>query len=163
MHTAAFSYIAAHIPAGTRSVLEFGSRNINGTVRDLVPTVRYVGVDIAAGDGVDLVADAATVELDERFDLVVCAEVFEHARNPVCSAMITNAYRHLADGGTVIVTAAGPGRAKHSAIDGGPLQPGEFYRNVKATLLASWLTDAGFTAIDVDTAECDVRATAVKA
>lgn len=164
MHSAALAYINAVMPAAVDSVLEFGSRNINGSVRDLVPTIsRYVGVDLAAGPGADIVADAATVEVPgDLFEVVVCAEVFEHAPDDACLAMCRNARRHLVDGGTFIATMAGPGRAPHSAVDGGGLQPGEFYRNVTKETLGKWLVAARFGPWRVDVLGDDVRCMAVR-
>jgi SAM-dependent methyltransferase len=64
MHPEAYEYVRratgakAHQPL---RILEFGSRNVNGTVRDLFPApALYVGVDWADGLGVDYVGDAAT-------------------------------------------------------------------------------------------------------
>jgi SAM-dependent methyltransferase len=163
MHVEAFSFIAAHLPPDCTSVLEFGSRNINGTVRTLVPAVRYVGVDISDGDGVDIMADAATVEVPgDPFDVVVCAEVFEHAPDDECFKMCLNAYDHLRDGGRFIVTMAGVLREPHSAVDGGPVRDGEFYRNVSRARLEVWLCDAGFGPVSLDELGADLRAVAVK-
>lgn len=162
MHSAALAYIATHIPPGTDSILEFGSRNINGTPRSVSTVSRYVGVDIAPGHGVDIVCDASTVEVDGEFDVVVCAEVFEHADDGTCSAIAANAHRHLRSGGVFLATMAGPGRAPHSAVDGGEVRDGEFYRNVEGPLLAQWLLAAGFVDCDVETRGPDTRCTAVK-
>jgi SAM-dependent methyltransferase len=163
MHPQALAYFAAHLPPDTNTVLDFGSRNINGTVRTLVPlATRYVGVDIADGAGVDILGDAGRVRVKGRFDVVVCAEVFEHAPDVECVAMVNNAFRHLRKGGTFIATMAGPGRAPHSAVDGAELHDGEFYRNVTAGLLDGWLHSAGFTDVKVDEAGADLRCVAVK-
>lgn len=163
MHQQALAYIAAHLPAEVGSVLEFGSRNINGTVRTLVPgAVRYVGVDIADGDGVDIVHDAGTVAVKGKFDVVVCAEVFEHAPDDQCVAMVNNAYTHLRKHGRFVATMAGLGREPHSARDGAELQPDEFYRNVPGTVLEEWLTAAGFREVSIDHLGTDLRCTAVK-
>lgn len=162
MHHAALTYIAetVGVPRPWR-VLEFGARNINGSARGLFPgAVRYLGVDIAGGSGVDLIADAATVAVGEQFDIVICAEVLEHANDDTCAGICANAHRHLVPGGMFIATMAGPGRAEHSAVDGGGLQPGEFYRNVDRTLLAGWLQAAGFDEFDIDQLGPDMRCTA---
>jgi hypothetical protein len=50
----------------------------------------------------------------------------------------------LAPGGRLVVTAAAPPRAPHSAVDGGPLRPGEHYRNVDPDALGAWLRGVGF-------------------
>lgn len=162
MHQQALAYISAHLPDEVGSVLEFGSRNINGTVRTLVPASRYVGVDIADGSGVDIMADASTVKVNGRFDVVVCAEVFEHAPDDECQGMVNNAFAHLREGGTFIATMAGVGREPHSARDGAELQPGEFYRNIGGSRLQQWLDAAGFSEFTVDHLGADLRCTAVK-
>jgi len=65
-------------------VLELGSRNINGTIRDAFPATRtYIGLDMIAGPGVDVVAtthDLETVDGLGRFDAVVATSFFEHDR-----------------------------------------------------------------------------------
>lgn len=163
MHAAALAFISANLPTDAESVLEFGSRNVNGTVRDLCPAVhRYVGVDIAGGPGADVVADAAKVWVPGLFDAVVCAEVFEHASDQECKGMSRNAAMHLKEGGVFITTMAGPTRPPHSAIDGGRLYAGEFYRNVEPDQLTTWLQDAGFSAVTVNSLGDDVRAVAIK-
>lgn len=167
MHAEAFAFIAAHMPSDVGDVLEFGSRNINGTVRDLCPGARFVGVDIADGDGVDVVADAGDPELrlpgvNHKFDVVVCAEVFEHAKDKTCLGMVSNAHAMLRRGGTFIATMAGPDRAPHSAVDGAAVRDGEFYRNVANRKLTGWLDAAGFTNYTVDELGPDLRCVAVK-
>jgi SAM-dependent methyltransferase len=62
-------------------VLEIGSQNFNGGLRDLKKdNLNWFGVDIEAGPGVDQVVkigDRLPFE-DESFDLVVASSVFEH-------------------------------------------------------------------------------------
>ncbi len=156
MHDAAFNYVRdqflEHGPWAT--VIEFGSRNINGGVRELFNGVDFLGIDVREGEGVDLVADAATVEVGP-VDCVICTEVLEHADN--AEQIIANAYRSLNRGGVFIMTCGGPGRHEHSAIDGLGLQPGEFYRNVDAETLSEWLERAGFSEYGIDQASLDMR------
>ena len=162
MHEAVIDYVVHHIPPAVLSVLEFGSRNLNGSVRSIIQAPTYVGVDLYEGPDVDIVGDAATVDLSpQRFDMVVCTELFEHADDDICAAIVANAWRHLEDGGTFIATMAGPGRGPHSALEATSLQPGEFYRNVDSDLLASWLEDVGFEA-EIDVAGLDIRCVGVK-
>lgn len=150
MHTEAYEWVRRHATADTLSVLDVGGRNINGSVRDLFPgAAPYVAMDVLPGEGVDIVADAASWEPDRQYDLVVCTEVFEHAREwPAIVRTIRSALR---PGGRVILTMAGPGRPPHSAIDGGwNLHEGEWYGNVLPAELEAVLYAAGFTAIEVD-------------
>lgn len=164
MHDAVLTYVAANIPTGCLvRVLEFGSRNINGSVRRLFPhATEYVGIDTIDGPDVDVVADASTYDVGRTFDVVVCAEVLEHVTDDIAAGLCANAYKHLHDGGVFVATMAGPGRMPHSAIDGNQLHPGEFYRNVDQHTLAGWLTAAGFTTFDIDQLGRDMRCTATR-
>jgi len=69
------------------SILEIGSRNVTGvTRRDLFPHCEdYVGFDVLAGDGVDIVGDAHRLSEScplEHFDFVYSVSVFEHLLFP---------------------------------------------------------------------------------
>jgi hypothetical protein len=65
MHDGASKFVAAAaavLPAGLR-VIEFGSRDVNGSIRDHFKTAgSYLGVDILPGPGVNLIRDAATFD-----------------------------------------------------------------------------------------------------
>lgn len=93
-----------------KSVIEIGSLNINGTVRDFFVTDKYVGVDVAEGHGVDLVAEGQELDFaDNSFDVAISAECFEH--NPYWAETFQNMYRMAKD--LVIFTCASTGRAEH--------------------------------------------------
>lgn len=127
-------------------VLEFGSRDINGSVRELFgEAAEYIGVDISPGPGVDLVCDAAEWT-ETGFDAVVCCEVLEHT--PRGAEIIAAAGRALKPGGLLILTCATDPRAPHSATDGGPLTEGEHYANVDEKTLARWVLAAGAGAVE---------------
>lgn len=161
MHAEAFWYVHQAV-AGRAfgSVLDIGGRNVNGTVRDLIRCDHYTTLDIAPGDGVDIVADAADWTPTGTFDAVVCCEVFEHtARWPEILATIATA---LPIGGLAIVTCAAPPRAPHSAIDGGPLREGEYYGNVEPALFAKEVMAAGFDGEGSTHPRGDLYATLVK-
>lgn len=159
MHPAAFKWVEKH--AGTFGrVVEFGSRDVNGSVRRLFTADEYLGIDLMAGPGVDVVADAADVSL-AGYDVVVCCEVLEHHPHPL--DLVQKAHDALVDGGTFLMTCAGPGRSPHSAIDGGPVRPGEHYANVSPDDFCSWLEKAGFASCDWEMENGDLRAVARKA
>lgn len=139
-------------------VVEFGSLNINGGVRDLFQG-EYLGIDPQAGPGVDVVGDAALWKPTRKVDCVVCCEVFEHTPN--WPALLDSAARALKVGGVLILTMAGPGRAPHSAVDGGSIRQGEHYENIEPSELIDALKER-FTDIHVDQLATDVRATARK-
>jgi hypothetical protein len=154
MHTAAFDFVmrvAQSLPP-LPHVLEFGSREWNGSVREIFTDARwsggYVGVDLAAGAGVEIVGDAATVQLPGLFNAVVCCEVFEHTNR--MPAICTNAYRHLRPGGVMIVTCATDPRKPHGACGANSPAEGEYYANVPPGLLSHCLLAAGFAAVLLD-------------
>jgi hypothetical protein len=72
MHEAVTEWVARHADTFGK-VLEFGSRNINGSVRPLFPYAsEFVGVDLVDGPDVDVVGDAASVIVGiDQFDVVV--------------------------------------------------------------------------------------------
>lgn len=137
------AYVARH--GWPADVLEIGSRDINGTPRVLFPpSVFYVGIDLAPGKGVDIVADAVYWQPDAEYDLVICAEVLEHA--PEWPGIIDTAYKALKPGGYFLMTCATGYRHEHSGITGAQkLEPGEYYRNVGADEALKAMRDAGFT------------------
>lgn len=162
MHGAAHDWVAKQVAAHGPfvSVLEVGSRNVNGSIRDLFDGSVFEGVDVAAGDGVDYVCDATMRLPAGPYDCVVCCEVFEHcARWP---DIVVNVAGVLMSGGVLIVTAAGPGRPTHSAVDGGALRAGEHYQNVAPAELVVAHVTAGLSGVVVDVDGHDVRSIAVK-
>jgi hypothetical protein len=143
MHAAAYRFVERVAPdcgqAGT--ALEIGSRNINGTVRTLFPDFNYLGIDVVHGEDVDVVADGATYTPPHPVNLVLCCEVLEHT--PEAQAIVAHALDLLPPGGHLVVTCAAPDRAPHSAIDGGQVRPGEYYRNVTRDELETWVIAHG--------------------
>jgi hypothetical protein len=93
------------------NVIEIGSLNINGTVRDFYTnTTGYIGVDLEEGRDVDLIMEGQEVDFPDRsFDVAVSAECFEH--NPYWQETFLNMYR-MADK-FVIFTCASTGRPEH--------------------------------------------------
>ncbi len=142
MHAGAYQYVAAQsslIATPDMSIVEIGARNLNGSVRSLFPTQRYVGIDVVPGPGVDIVADGAAWRPSAYVDCVVCCEVLEHTRK--VKAIINNAAAMLRPGGRLIVTCAARHRAPCSPIDGGAPRPGEFYQNIELELVLRILAE----------------------
>jgi hypothetical protein len=140
-----------------KRVVEIGSRDVNGGVRDLLPEgCDYTGLDISDGPGVDVVADAATWKPARKPDLVLCLEVLEHT--PEWQAIVTNAASWLSKRGRLVITAACDPRAPHSAVDGGPIRGGEHYGNIDADELRDALDPFGQVTVVADRDAGDVRA-----
>jgi len=129
-----FGKIKAHYPEAFNGskVLEIGSLNINGTVRDFFSADEYVGVDVAEGTGVDVVAHGQDVDAaDNWFDCVVSAECFEH--NPYWVETFANMVRM--SNRFVFFTCATDGRAEHGTTrttpEDSPLTlDWDYYRNL---------------------------------
>jgi SAM-dependent methyltransferase len=156
-------WITAHATDEAVSVLDIGGRDVNGSPRHLFPNASWTALDELPGDGVDVVADAATWDPgDRRWDVILCAEVFEHT--PAWRHICATAYKACAPGGRLIVTTAAPGRPPHSGADGGALQLGEHYANIEPADLRRSLEAAGWVdvVIDVQQHPADVRATAAR-
>lgn len=122
-------------------VLDLGGRDINGSIRALLPGARWTGCDVEPGPGVDVVHDATLPWPDgwPRYDLVVCTEVLEHVED--WPKLLGCARQALEPDGpeTLFVTCASDGRPAHGA-SGGPLPlPGEWYRNVQPVRLRETL------------------------
>lgn len=81
-------------------VLEIGSLNVNGSVRDLFDTP-YTGMDIQPGEGVDIVHDA-TIPFEGMYNTVVSCETLEHTPN--MTAMMKNIANALLPNGIFICT-----------------------------------------------------------
>jgi hypothetical protein len=119
-------------------VVEVGGRDINGRITDSFTSDHYVSLDLDPGPNVDVVTDAldwspsdwwATVPGEPaRVDLVICMEVLEH--EPRQAELIEHMLSWLDQDGALLITAGGPGRPEHSAIDGGTLRDGEPYKNL---------------------------------
>lgn len=151
MHPQAYRWLAHTIQAfglETATVVDLGGRDVNGTVHRLFTTRPFV-IDIRPGDGVDVVADAADWKPDTEFGVALCTEVFEHT--PRWPEIIATAHAALAPGGVLLATCASRDRPPHSAIDGGPLRDGEFYRNVSSDELTDALAGfSDFCAVEAD-------------
>jgi SAM-dependent methyltransferase len=130
--------VKRHFPqyfAGTR-VIEMGSLDINGSVRDLFNAARYVGVDLGPGPGVDVVIPAQLVdEPSGSYDCAISASSFEH--NPYWLETFVNMLRLVRNGGLVLFSCASTGYREHgtrrSAPEASPLTVGlgwDYYRNL---------------------------------
>lgn len=140
MHEQAYDWLRSAVTSMGLSglfVLDLGGRDVNGHVHDLF-SWSVTTLDIADGPGVTIVADAADWVPDREYDVVLCTEVFEHT--PRWREIIGTAYDALPPGGVFLTTCASRSRPPHSAVDGGPLVPGEYYQNISPAELADALT-----------------------
>ena len=155
MHSEAAEWLERYGNTDPVNVLEIGSLNINGTARVHWPNARWLGIDRQRGPGVDVVADFLDWQSDDRWDVVVCCEVLEHCAD--WRAIVGRVRPLLLQTGYFVGTCAGPRRTPHSAVDGGPLRPGEYYGNPTADGLLQALQDAGFLRAIVHDTGADLR------
>ena len=134
-------------------VLEVGSLDINGSVRELFEGCTYTGVDLQAGPGVDLACPGHLLALPTgHFDTVISAECFEH--NPFWRETLANMLRMTRPGGLLLISCATTGRKEHGTSrtnpDASPFTVAaswDYYRNLTAADLAraadlpGWLAD----------------------
>lgn len=163
MHEGAYWFVAGCVDSLPTDglVVEIGSRNVNGTIRGMFLGREYIGIDMAPGLSVDVVATGATYQPPHPATVVMCCETLEHTEE--AEAICRNAYRMLAPGGVFVMTAAGHGRAPHSAVDGCDLRSGEFYSNVEEEDLRRWLSEFSDVSITTRPDLGDIYALAIKA
>ena len=124
-----------------KAVLEFGSYNINGTVRDCFTDIEdYVGVDWRAGPCVDEVALFHEFRSDRMFDILVSVNTFEH--DPYWRDSLATGVGYINRGGAVLVVCGAHGMVEHehaaSPTNG-------YYRNLEVEELQDRLSELGVT------------------
>lgn len=132
-------------------VLEVGSLDVNGSVREYFGAEWYVGIDRQPGKGVDYIASSHDMKIDTRggsetfvlptrsVDVVVSTEVLEHDEKFWLS--LQQIYRVLRPGGWFLLTCRGIDFPKHDF-------PGDYYRFTVPAIqyLLNWM---GLEAIEV--------------
>lgn len=104
-----------------RRCLEVGSYNVNGSLRSVVEALwpsSYIGTDMRPGPGVDEVIGAELVAQHygrETVDLVLCAEMLEHAEN--WRGAIQAMKDVLSPGGHILLTTRSHGYRLHDFPD----------------------------------------------
>jgi len=113
-------------------VLEIGSLNINGTVRDYFSDCVYTGSDVNKGKDVDIVSRTKDLPFEESsFDTIISAECFEH--DSEYNESIIKIMGLLKEGGLFVFTCATTGRPEHGTLrsDGDDYGPESgYYKNL---------------------------------
>lgn len=94
-----------------KKVLEVGSLDINGSVRQFFTDCDYTGIDIAEGNGVDYVSKAHEYVCPETHDVVISSEMLEHDK--FWQQSLKQMYDNLKAGGLLAISCAGPARPEH--------------------------------------------------
>lgn len=129
-------------PEGYWQILDIGGQHINGNVHSYFPNATIKTLDL---ENADIIADACTWVPDQKYDVVICTEVFEHVRD--WPQIIATAHMALdgEPGGYLLATWASDNRPPHGAT-GAPLpEDDEWYANVPPKdvdgMLASLFTE----------------------
>lgn len=100
-------------------VLEIGSLNINGSIRQFFNECVYIGLDVGNGPGVDVVCSGHEYDMpDNSFDLTISCECFEH--NPFWKETFLNMVRMCKKQGVVVFSCATTGRTPHGTREHEP-------------------------------------------
>lgn len=121
-----------------KKVLEIGSLNLNGSVRDFFTQCDYLGLDVAPGKDVDEVCFGENYGAPaSAFDTVISCEAMEH--NPSWQKTWLNMLRLIKSDGLMIMTCATLGRKQHGTESFQPedsplthLLGQNYYRNLSA-------------------------------
>ena len=115
------------------SILDVGSYDVGGSIRDLFNKNDYTGVDIIEGPNVDFVINGSQLDkLNKKYDIVISCECFEHAEN--WNDVFLSMYDVCKDDGFVIFTCASRGRIEHGTLrtvnSDSPGTNGTYYKNI---------------------------------
>jgi SAM-dependent methyltransferase len=142
MHDTAFALgrtaIQTYLGATGGVLLEIGSADVNGTLRDQAPPgTHYIGADVEVGPGVDIVvAPSKPLPIaDETVDLAISTSVFEH--DPFFWETFLDLLRVLRPGGYIYVNAPSNG-----AFHRHPTDQWRFYPDAGKCLVA-WARSKG--------------------
>ena len=115
MHDTAYKIgglvMATYLPPRASRILEIGSLNVNGGLRDHAPrNAVYTGLDLEAGDGVDhVVTGPGDWPVDDgSFDLVMASSAFEH--DPAFWQTFLAMGRKTRPGGHIYISAPANGK-----------------------------------------------------
>ena len=109
-----------------KTVADIGSLDVNGNLRWLFEYCNYTGIDIFAGNNVDIVMPGHRYKPQAPLDAIISAECFEH--DPYFKDTLQNMYSILRAGGLMAFTCATTGRSEHGP---GPEIDGRmYYRNI---------------------------------
>ncbi|MBV8380747.1 MAG: hypothetical protein JO369_08325 [Paucibacter sp.] len=102
-----------------RKVLEIGSLDINGSVRQFFEECDYTGLDVGEGKGVDVVCYGEDFGAKANsYDVVISCEAMEH--NPGWKKTWLNMLRLASESGLVVMTCATIGRGQHGTRESSP-------------------------------------------
>jgi predicted O-methyltransferase YrrM len=107
-----------YFPVEARVVIDLGASDVNGSYRKLLPSdIRYIGMDLESGPGVDVVMeDPYVIPLgNEEADLVLSGQMLEHCEH--FWRIFTEIGRVLRPGGLAFIIAPSAGPIHRYPVD----------------------------------------------
>lgn len=111
------NFIESNLPKIKGRVLEVGSKNVNGTPRDIAMTgdvESYIGIDMEIGENVDAVVNAKDLpnwNIGTRFDTVLSTCALEHMED--WFECLEGMWEVLKTGGYLVITMASLKKCYH--------------------------------------------------
>jgi SAM-dependent methyltransferase len=122
-----------------KRILEIGSWDVCGNIRNKFVNCDYIGVDVNEGRGVDIVREGQNLDFpSNHFDVVISCECFEH--NRYWLETFINMVRMLKPEGLCVFTCATIGRGEHGTKrrgDGASLTVGFYSEDYYVNLAKS--------------------------
>jgi SAM-dependent methyltransferase len=140
---------------GNVTLVDIGAKDTNGSLREVAPAnTRYIGVDLEAGKGVDIVlGDPYSLPFDDgSIDVAVSSSCFEHAQ--MFWLVFIEVLRILKPSGLFYVNAPSNGAFHRSPVD-----CWRFYPDC-GTALVAWARRCGINAVLLESfisrQDCDI-------
>ena len=93
-------------------VIDLGSLDVNGSLKELFSDSEYIGIDIVSGKNVDIVCKADEAPFpDAIFDVVISAEMLEH--DEFWKESLLKMYNLAKPNALIAISCAGEGRPEH--------------------------------------------------
>lgn len=92
-------------------VVDIGSLDINGNNRYLFENCSYIGIDVGAGNNVDIVSKGHEYKPDKQYDITISSECFEH--DMFYKETLKNCVDLTKSNGLFTFTCASEGRPEH--------------------------------------------------
>ena len=127
-----------------RRVLEIGSLDMNGSIREAFDDCEYIGLDRRAGKGVDVVCYAHNYYSPTPFQTIISTGTLEHDRHAWLTMQAV--YSLLEEKGVFICTCANVNFQRHD------IECGEdyWYKNISIEEMKGWVNEFGFNLLCVE-------------
>ncbi len=145
-------------------VLEIGSLDVNGSNRYLFDACTYIGVDVIAGNGVDVVSIAHEISLSNNlFNVILSTNALEH--DMYLDKTLKKMYDLLRVGGLLFFQACSIGWKEHGTLKTSPHNSGtskiseewaNYYKNVTEDDIKGSLDFTKFSTFKLETVGKDI-------